>query len=51
MSRDEQSILITTYAELKQCMEHSFGEILAATPPPPLKQSPHQQPQMMSSSQ
>jgi PAB-dependent poly(A)-specific ribonuclease subunit 3 len=46
MSRDEQSILITTYAELKQCMEQSFGEILASATP--LKHSPNHH-QMMPS--
>ncbi|CAG7726412.1 unnamed protein product [Allacma fusca] len=45
MSRDEQSILITTYAELKQCMEQSFGEILAATTP---NAKHNQLPQMVS---
>jgi PAB-dependent poly(A)-specific ribonuclease subunit 3 len=50
MSRDEQSILITTFAELKQCMDQSFGEVLCIANPQPLKQSPHHH-QMMSTSQ
>lgn len=29
MSRDEQSILVVTYAELKHCMEQAFNELLA----------------------
>ena len=34
MSRDEQSILVVSYAELKHCLEQSFEEILnAATKP------------------
>ncbi|XP_025832537.1 PAN2-PAN3 deadenylation complex subunit PAN3 [Agrilus planipennis] len=31
MSRDEQSILVVSYAELKHCLEQSFGEILNAS--------------------
>lgn len=31
MSRDEQSILVVSYAELKHCLEQSFDEIVAAT--------------------
>ncbi|KAG8257806.1 PAB-dependent poly(A)-specific ribonuclease subunit 3 [Homalodisca vitripennis] len=27
MSRDEQSILVVTYAELRHCLEQSFDEI------------------------
>lgn len=27
MSRDEQSILIVTYAELKHCLEQAFAEL------------------------
>ncbi|XP_046996275.1 PAN2-PAN3 deadenylation complex subunit PAN3 isoform X1 [Schistocerca americana] len=30
MSRDEQSVLVVSYAELKHCLEQSFDEILAA---------------------
>lgn len=30
MSRDEQSILVVSYTELKQCLEQSFEEILSA---------------------
>lgn len=30
MSRDEQSILVVTYDELKHCLEQSFGDLLAA---------------------
>lgn len=29
MSRDEQSVLIVTYAELKNCLEKAFSELLA----------------------
>lgn len=29
MSRDEQSILIVTYAELKHCLEQAFAELAA----------------------
>ncbi|XP_043585940.1 PAN2-PAN3 deadenylation complex subunit PAN3 isoform X1 [Bombus pyrosoma] len=28
MSRDEQSILVVSYAELRQCLETSFGELI-----------------------
>lgn len=31
MSRDEQSILVVSYAELRQCLETSFGELLQST--------------------
>ncbi|PNF35617.1 PAB-dependent poly(A)-specific ribonuclease subunit PAN3 [Cryptotermes secundus] len=34
MSRDEQSILVVSYAELKQCLEQSFEEILSAAAKP-----------------
>lgn len=30
MSRDEQSILVVSYAELKHCLEQSFDEIAAS---------------------
>lgn len=30
MSRDEQSILVVSYAELKHCLEQSFDEIATA---------------------
>lgn len=30
MSRDEQSILVVSYAELKHCLEQSFDEIVTA---------------------
>lgn len=30
MSRDEQSVLLVTYAELKHCLEQSFSELMAA---------------------
>jgi len=42
MSRDEQSILMPTYAELKQCLDLAFGEILSNSPPIQMKHSPHQ---------
>lgn len=32
MSRDEQSMLVVSYAELKHCLEQSFHEILNAVP-------------------
>ncbi|KAL5291436.1 PAN3 family protein [Megaselia abdita] len=32
MSRDEQSILIVTYAELKNCLENAFSELVAQAP-------------------
>lgn len=35
MSRDEQNILVVSYAELKQCLESSFSELLSATSAPP----------------
>ena len=31
MSRDEQSVLVVTYAELKQCFESAFNELLQAS--------------------
>lgn len=31
MSRDEQNVLVVSYSELKQCLESSFGELLAAS--------------------
>lgn len=31
MSRDEQSVLVVSYAELRQCLENSFGELLHST--------------------
>jgi PAB-dependent poly(A)-specific ribonuclease subunit 3 len=30
MSRDEQSVLVVSYAELKHCLEQSFDEIVQA---------------------
>ena len=30
MSRDEQNVLVVSYAELKNCLEQSYGEVLAA---------------------
>lgn len=30
MSRDEQNVLVVSYAELKNCLDQSFGEVLAA---------------------
>jgi len=39
MSRDEQSILVVTYEELKRCLEQSFNDLLlAATNKPELPQ-------------
>ncbi|XP_050097664.1 PAN2-PAN3 deadenylation complex subunit PAN3 [Anopheles aquasalis] len=31
MSRDEQSVLVVTYAELKHCLEQAFSELVAAS--------------------
>ncbi|KAL6258818.1 hypothetical protein P5V15_010764 [Pogonomyrmex californicus] len=31
MSRDEQSVLVVSYAELRQCLETSFGELVQST--------------------
>ncbi|XP_011300214.1 PAB-dependent poly(A)-specific ribonuclease subunit PAN3 [Fopius arisanus] len=31
MSRDEQSVLVVSYAELRQCMENSFGELVQSS--------------------
>ena len=31
MSRDEQSVLVVTYAEIKRCLEVAFSEVLSAT--------------------
>jgi len=30
MSRDEQNVLVVSYSELKNCLEQSYGEVLAA---------------------
>lgn len=30
MSRDEQSVLVVTYGELKHCLEQAFEEIVIA---------------------
>jgi len=30
MSRDEQNVLVVSYAELKNCLEQSYGEVLSA---------------------
>lgn len=30
MSRDEQSVLVVSYAELRQCLETSFSELVQA---------------------
>lgn len=30
MSRDEQSVLIVSYAELKNCLENAFSELMSA---------------------
>lgn len=37
MSRDEQSILVVSYAELKQCVEQSFSELVNAASVVPAK--------------
>ena len=31
MSRDMQNVLVTTFAELKQCFERSFRELFEAS--------------------
>lgn len=36
MSRDEQSILVVSYAELKHCLEQSFEELVSDSAPVPL---------------
>lgn len=30
MSRDEQSVLIVSYAELKNCLENAFSELMSS---------------------
>ena len=30
MSRDEQNVLVVSYAELKNCLEQSYGEVLSS---------------------
>lgn len=30
MSRDEQSVLVVSYAELKHCLEQAFDEVMQA---------------------
>jgi len=30
-SRDQQSVLVVSYADLKQCLESSFSELLTAS--------------------
>lgn len=30
MSRDEQSVLVVSYAELRQCLENSFDDLVQA---------------------
>lgn len=29
MSRDEQSVLVVTYAELKHCLDQAFNELMS----------------------
>lgn len=31
MSRDEQSVLIVSYSELKNCLEKAFSELMSTT--------------------
>jgi len=38
MSRDEQNVLVASYAELKNCLEQSYGEVLAAATAKPKHQ-------------
>ncbi|XP_053624955.1 PAN2-PAN3 deadenylation complex subunit PAN3 isoform X2 [Plodia interpunctella] len=35
MSRDEQSVLVVSYAELKHCLEQAFDEVMQAAASPP----------------
>ncbi|KAJ2954036.1 hypothetical protein O0L34_g2247 [Tuta absoluta] len=35
MSRDEQSVLVVSYAELKHCLEQAFEEVMQAASPGP----------------
>ncbi|XP_063837259.1 PAN2-PAN3 deadenylation complex subunit PAN3-like [Ostrinia nubilalis] len=35
MSRDEQSVLVVSYAELKHCLEQAFDEVMLAAGAPP----------------
>ncbi|XP_026757648.2 PAN2-PAN3 deadenylation complex subunit PAN3 [Galleria mellonella] len=35
MSRDEQSVLVVSYAELKHCLEQAFDEVMQAAVSPP----------------
>ena len=38
MSRDEQNVLVVSYSELKNCLEQSYGEVLAAATAKPKHQ-------------
>jgi len=42
MSRDEQNVLVVSYAELKNCLEQSYGEVLSAATSKP-KHALHQE--------
>ncbi|XP_045530751.1 PAN2-PAN3 deadenylation complex subunit PAN3 [Pieris brassicae] len=35
MTRDEGSVLLVTYAELKHCLDQAFAELMQVTPPSP----------------
>jgi len=42
MSRDELNVLVVSYAELKNCLEQSYGEVLAAASAKPKHTNMHQ---------
>jgi len=42
MSRDEQNVLVVSYAELKNCLEQSYGEVLSAATTKPKHNHMHQ---------
>merc|ERR1719458_2132509 len=43
MSRDELNVLVVSYAELKNCLEQSYGEVLAAASAKPKHTNMHQE--------
>jgi len=45
MSRDELNVLVVSYAELKNCLEQSYGEVLAAATAKPKHTNMHQMPE------
>jgi len=42
MSRDELNVLVVSYAELKNCLEQSYGEVLASASTKPKHTGMHQ---------